>query len=316
MSTRLDDLRMVDPILTTIAQGYSNSSFISETLFPVVKVKKMKGKFPIFGDEAFFAKPTARGLGANSNRIPSAEFTLSEFETKERDVEMAIDYLEEEEAARATRLETRITKSLTDILKLGKEREAADLAQKPSNYSAGLKQDIALADAFNNYAGDSDPIEIIKDAMEAVRAKIAVFPNTMILGEKAYRALSSHPKILERVRYSGKFQAGVDVLSAITDIPTIKVGRAVYKDDSGDFKDVWEDNLVLAYVDRGENGRFSEFNPSFGYTFQKENMPETDTYYENGGKIKVIRATDNYAVQVTANQAAFLIYNTIHSIGE
>ena len=41
-------------------------------------------------------------------------------------------------------------------------------------------------------------------------------------------------------------------------------------------------------------------------------MPQIDTYFENGGKIKVIRNTDNYALKITANDAAFLIKNTNH----
>jgi hypothetical protein len=42
-------------------------------------------------------------------------------------------------------------------------------------------------------------------------------------------------------------------------------------------------------------------------------MPEVDTYNENGGKIKVLRYTDNYSVNVTAQDAAYLISNINHN---
>jgi hypothetical protein len=87
---------------------------------------------------------------------------------------------------------------------------------------------------------------------------------------------------------------------------------AVHSSDGDSFSDVWADNVILAYVDRSERSNRSEFNPSYGYTFQREGKPEVDSYYENGGKIKIIRNTDNYCIKVTAPDSAFLIYNTNH----
>jgi hypothetical protein len=58
--------------------------------------------------------------------------------------------------------------------------------------------------------------------------------------------------------------------------------------DGATFSDIWSNNVILAYVDRSEGARKSEFNPSFGYTFRREAMPEIDFYYENGGKLKLL----------------------------
>nr|MDA3844620.1 hypothetical protein [Candidatus Kapabacteria bacterium] len=68
----------------------------------------------------------------------------------------------------------------------------------------------------------------------------------------------------------------------------------------------------LAYVDKNEKADRSEFNPSFAYTFRRKGKPEVDTYYENGGKIKVIRNTDNYCLKITSSDAAYLISGTNH----
>jgi len=87
---------------------------------------------------------------------------------------------------------------------------------------------------------------------------------------------------------------------------------AVMTDDGTTFGDIWQDNIILAYVDRSEEHSRSEYNPSFGYILQRKGKPEVDSYYENGGKVKIIRNTDNYCVKVTAEDAAFLISNTNH----
>ena len=314
MSTsHLDDLRMVDPVLTTIAQGYSNGSMVADYLFPRVSVSKLKGKIPVFDKDAFIIRDTFRAIRAQSNRIPPSDISFVNFETKERDVEISMDYIEEEESPDIQRYEQRLTKELMDILLLGKEKEIADYVQDEDNFDSGLKEAIESGNAFDNYSSTTSPITIIRDAMASVRSRIARYPNTMIIGDTAYRALIDHPKIIERIQYAGISKVSKNTLSEILEIPVIQVGMAVYSTDGINFQDVWNDNIILAYIDQSDRSARTEFNPSYGYTFQREGKPEVDYYFENGGKIKVIRNTDNYCFQVCGSDAAFLISNTNHS---
>jgi len=310
--SRIDDLRMVDPVLTTVAQGYSNASMIAHRLFPIVQVSKLKGKIPVFGKEAFAVREMNRAIRAESNRIPPSDLQLVEFETQEKDIETAIDYIEEEETPDFIRLEHRIAKQLVDIMQLGREQETANLVQNPANFDPALQLAIDAASAFNDYTLTIDPVQIIKDAMGDVRGKIARYPNTMIIGDSAYRALANHPKVIERVKYAGVSNVSTAALSEIFELPMIFVGMAVTTSDGTTFTDVWNDNIILAYVDESERNARSEYNPSFGYTIQRKGKPEIDSYYENGGKIKIIRNTDNYCLKITAPEAAFLISNTNH----
>ena len=311
-TSRLDDIRMVDPVLTTIAQGYSNNAMVAQYLFPTVTVSKLKGKIPQFGKESFVVRETERAIRAQSNRIPPSDLSLIPFETHERDVEIAMDYIEEEESPDFYRYEQRITKELVDILMLGKEKEAADLVQNASNYDTNLKKIFTSENAFDDFTNDCDPIEEIKKSMTAVRSRIAKYPNTMIIGDATYQVLLRHPKVTNKIGLANPLVVDASVLSMLTEIPNIYVGMSVYSDDNTVLTDVWGDNIILAYVDANSKENRSEFNPSFGYTFQREGKPEVDTYYENGGKIKVVRNTDNYCLKVTASDAAFLMADTNH----
>lgn len=312
LQSRIDELRMIDPVLTTVAQGYSNSNMVAEALFPTIQVSKLKGKIPVFGKEAFLIRDTYRAIKAQSNRIPPSDIEFITFETKERDIEVSIDYIEEEESPDFSRYEQRITKELVDILQLGREKEAADLVQNTENFNQNLIYEVTENQAFDDYTKNSDPILIIRNSAAKMRSLIARYPNTMVIGDKCYQALINHPKLLDRVKYSGISKVSKNILSELTDIPYVFVGSAVFSDDGINFSDVWLDNIILAYVDRSEKALRSEYNPSFGYTLQREGKPEIDTYYENGGKIKIIRNTDNYSIQITAKDAGFLIYNTNH----
>jgi len=313
MPKRLDDLRIVDPVLSSIAQGYHNENLIGTNLFPFVPVQNSKGKVPAFGKEAFIVRNTIRAIRSQSNRIPPSDINYIEFETDEHDVEMALDYLEQEEAYNWQKLESRITKELMDILLLGLEKEIADLVQNPNNFSSNLKKEITTANAWDDYTlNNVDPINDILNAKEAIRQIIGIYPNSIIFGQSAYKALINHPKVLQKIEYSGLSKITTEIISQLTEIENIHIGKTVYSNDGITFQDTWQDNVILAYVDKSDNSKRSEYNPSYGYTFRKKNNPFIDTYTENGGKIKVFRATDNYDVKITGSDAAYLIHNTNH----
>lgn len=304
------EIRMIDPVLTSIAQSYQNASFVGNHLFPIVNLNHSKGKIPIFGKTAFQPREMNRALRAGSNRIPMDEISYLEFEMRERDVEISIDYLEEE-SPDFMQYEQQMTRQLIDLLLLNREKEIADFVQNPSNFSSDHTKIVATSEAFDDYSTGTDPLKIIHEGIAKIRQKVARYPNVMVLGESTYRALINHPSIIERIKYSGASSATTKILSELLEIPNIYVGRAVY-DNGLNFADIWMDNVVLAYVDEENQTRRTPYGFSFGYLLQKSGYPEIDTYYENGGKIKIIRATDNFEFKVTTAQAGFLISNTNH----
>jgi hypothetical protein len=308
---RLDDLRIVDPVLSTIAQTWSNDLFLSETLFPSINVRSAKGKIPIFGKDAFILRETERAIRSNSNRIPAGDYELTSYETQERDIEMAIDYMEAGEAMNYEKYEQRITKELRDVLALGREQEIAEYLQDPNQYQTWQKKVLSAADAINSASSSVDPLETILNAKEKIRENIGRYPNHIVTNTATLRALQKNSAITE---ITNKFTGLVNIVELLKDligIENISVCKSVLSEDSKTFKDVWGNNILLAYVDSSAPQYRSEYNPSLGYIFRMEGMPEVDVYYENGGKVKVVRCTDNYCWKVTAPAAAFLIANTI-----
>ena len=307
-----ENYRVVDPVLTNLAQGYTNSTMVSDSLFPIVQLNTHKGKIPKFNKTSFITRNTYRASGALSNRIDDVNFELLDFELRENDVEIPIDYLEEELSASFLKLEQKVMMDLMDILSLNKETEIAVYAQDSNNYAVS-----STTDCSSNLwdSGASTPIQVIKDAADNIRTKIGRMPNTAIIGASVYRALIEHPAIIDRVKFAGVRSVNIKVLSELLNIEHISIGYAQQTLDNIAFTDVWKDNMILAYVDKNEKKKRSEFNPSFGYTLQQKGCPEVDAYYENGGKIKIIRCTDKYAVKVTCPEAAHLIHNCLTSLG-
>ena len=301
---RQQNLRVVDPVLTNIAHGYTNADFVGGALFPMVPVPKEGGKIPKFGKEQFKVNATERALRAQSNRILPEDRTADDYNLTEHDLEYPIDYREEDEDIFP--LQEHGTMVVQEGIGLRHEKMCADLVQNTANFPAGNKIALSGTDQFTDAA--SDPLGVVEDGKDAIRQKIVKMPNTMIIGPSTYKALRFHPKLLEAIKYTSLGKVTLEILRELFEIETILVGRAVYADADGVVQDIWLDNMILAYVPAA-NMR-SRYEPSYGYTLQRGGFPEVDTYDENGGKVQLVRSTDRFQVKILGADAGYLIENT------
>ncbi len=313
IESRLDSLRMVDPVLTNLALGYQPSNYIGHRLFPTVKVKSQKGRVPFFGKDSFVIRDSERAIRSNSNRIPTMDFETIEFSLQERDLEVAMDYLEEEETYDLLKYEQKLTIDLLNILTLEREKAIADYVQNPDNFSSDMKIVMEPGITFTNGYGDFSINNIIETATDKIRANISRKPNIVIMGPTTFNQICANSNITSIIQNSGTIKLNLKLLQDLFEIENIFIGLGVSSTDGRNFDDIWGNSLIFAYVDQSDDNSRSQYNPSYGYIFEKEGMPEIDTYYENGGKIKVIRATDNWTLKVVCPEAAFLITTTPQS---
>lgn len=302
----LNKKRVVDPVLTNLARGYSNAQYIASTLFPIVEVNKEGGKIPEFTKESFKIYNTERAIRARSNRINPEDRTEIDFVLTEHDLEYPIDYREAQDDIFPTLAHG--TFVVTEGIMLRMEKLAADLAQNDTNYPTGNKITLAAGDKFTNLS--SDPFSIFKNASESIRMKIAKRPNTCLLGASSYAALRQHPAIIERIKYTQKGIITPELLRSLLDFDTLVIGDAVYANDSGVLSDVWSDNVIVAYVPpRQSDVPRSIYEPSFAYTLRKKNNPVVDKYTEQG-KVQIIRSTDLFLNKIVGADAGYLIKDT------
>lgn len=302
---RLSNLRVVDPVLTNLAIGYSNAELVGDQLFPFVGVDKEGGKIPRFTKEIFKLYNTERALRAKSNRINPESGDTVDVALDEHDLEYPIDYREDAESAFP--LQAHGTNVVTEGIRLRHEKMVADLSQNPANYPATNKIVLAGTDQFSDGA-NSDPEGVVDDAKAAVRAQIAKEPNTMVIGYESWRVLKRHPKLKAILSDTRPRLVQIADLRDIFEIENIVVGRAVYASDLGAIGDMWGDNMVLAYVPRRDAAARSAYEPSYGYTLQKGG-PVVDTRTEDG-KLELIRNTHIMRPHLLGAVAGYLIADT------
>lgn len=304
--SRLSNVRIVDPVLTNLALGYTNNEFVGQYLMPFVWVDKTRNKLPVFGKEAFRIYNTERALRAMSNRINPDGIGSIDLVTDEHDLEYPIDYLESSEAA--YNLEAQAALTTQQGIELRREKMIADMAQNTANYAASNRVTLSGTSQFTNAA--SDPLGVVETGKDAIRQKTGKRPNTMVIGASCLPSLRFHPQLTDKIKYTEKGIVRLASLRDLFEIDNIYVGEAIYANDADVFTDVWADNIVMAYVPKAPSQQGVERNvyePSYGYTPRRRGMPQVDVRQENGGKIEVVRNTDNFRPYIVGAEAGYLI---------
>ncbi|MGX2948586.1 major capsid protein [Frederiksenia canicola] len=303
----LAKLRVQDPVLTNLAQGYHNNELIGEVLMPTVEIDKEAGKIPTFGRLAFRLPSTVRSLRGTSNRLDPEDIGAIDVALEEHDVEYAIDYREENEAIFSLRQFALNTTQ--DVIALGREKEVATLALDESKYDSDNKITLSGTSKFTDQTADI--FGVFDAGIRAVKRAIGRKPNVCVIAGDVWAVLKEHPKVIEKIKH---VQVGIitpEIFAKLIGIDTVKIGEAVYEQGS-QLKDIWSNAVVLAYVaPRSTQGKGTVYEPSYGYTVRRAKGLFVDTYKESGGKIEVVRTTDIHKPHLVGSAAGYLIKGCI-----
>lgn len=303
--------RVVDPVLTGIAQGYRHAQRVGHVLFPAVEVPNRGGKVIQFGRESFLNYNARRAPGAHAVKVQfgydGVPFSLSQYTL---DVPIPREFMDEASEVPGVDLGRRATNVAMDSLTLNLEIEQAKLATDPANYTAGNKRDLGAADQHKWSDPASDPLADVDAAKEKVRMGCGIEPNRMVIHNAGFKALKSHPKIVERFKYTSSDSITTKMLAGILDLDELAVGRATYVeklDDEAQFMDAWNNSAVLAYVPPQDA---AIENPSFGYTYTLTGHPFVEPpRFEGANRSWVYGVTYERMPVLTGPASGFLFQN-------
>ena len=303
--------RVIDPVLSAVAQGYKNADLVGSALFPYVPVDQRGGKIVSFGKEDFYLYAGARAPGATTKRVvfgySAGSYALTQFS-----LEGVVPWeLQQESQAvpgidQASVAVTRVQR----IVALNLEKAQADLATTAGNYAASNKNTALTGTSLWSDASASDPIGDIETGREAIRAQTGRYPNTLILSAKSMRALRVHSKIIDRIKYTGRDIPTVELLASLFGVDNVLIGGAVWADASGTLSDVWGKTAVLAVTEIGSVADLGV--PSYGYTYRLRGAPIVETPYEDrSAKSWVYPVTDEVQPVIAGASAGYLISPTV-----
>ncbi|GIX33426.1 MAG: hypothetical protein KatS3mg125_1382 [Lysobacterales bacterium] len=299
--------RVVDPVLTQVARGFSSPAFAGMALFPAVPVGARGGRVIEFGKEHFRLYNTARAPGAQVVRITAGHGSKT-FALEQHAVEEPVPYelLEDAQAVPKIDLGAAAVQRGLAIIGLRLEKIQADLARNAANYPASNKLTLSGPSQWSDPG--SDPVRAIEEAKEVVRGKIGVRPNTLLVSASVFAALKTHPVITDRIKYTSREVATPELLASLFGLERVVVGDAVY-DDGSAMVDVWGKDAILAFTALGS---IDAAQPTFGYTYRLEGMPIVEEPYQDRQiRSWVYPVIDEVAPVIAGAEAGFLFQNAV-----
>lgn len=298
-------VRVIDPILSTHAQGYRHPEHVGMALFPRVPVAVSGGQILTFGKESFRQYNIRRTPGSATKRVQFG-YAGKPFALVQDALEGVVprEHLRDASQTPGINLGQRATNNAMRIASLALEVEQAALARDANNYDNDHKVDLSASrwtDDANNPAKD------IRVGQEAIRQTTGMEANTLTLSAKAFSAIRENAKVLERFKYTSRDSITVEMIAALLDLDQVVVGRAVTAGTGDAFSDVWGPDAVLAYVPQQAS---SMEEPSYGYTYTMDGHPLVEQpYYDNNAKSWLYPATYERAPVISGMEAGYLFQN-------
>ncbi len=257
----------VDQLLSQIALNYRPEGMIADQIFPIVPVMKESDSYPVFNrGEAFAIEKTSRSRGTEANRVTrsvsSAQYVVKNYALAQ---DTPIEDRANMDAAWQFELEAGAVRYLQDKLMLDWDRRAMSLAV--SNVATTFLTGSSWVAAAN--AGD--PVSIIWQMMEQVKATTAKKPNSLIFGWQAYNYLRRNVNIRNFVNGLNNGQGAVTRagIQNAFEVERLLVAEAFYnprnENQTAAFSTTFPRDAVMAYY---APLNASREQPSFGYSFR------------------------------------------------
>lgn len=303
--------RVIDPVLSSVAQGYVHPQRIGHVLFPSIPVPASGGNVIEFGRESFVNYNSRRAPGAHVGRIQfgyeGKPYALQNFAL---DAPVPREFVRDAKAVPAIDLGKRAVNTVMNALTLTLEIEQATMATDIDNFSVDNRMALAGPSCWDDEA--SDPLGDVEAAKDQVRTTCGIEPNRMAICSNGFKALKHHPKITERFKYTTAESITAQMLAGLLDLDQLAVGKATYvegDDPAESFKEAWGNFATLAYVPTQDQAMEQ---PSFGYTYTMLGHPFVEQPRWDGDcRSWVYGVTYERAPQLTGIASGFLFQNVV-----
>lgn len=297
----------VDPLLTNVMVGYTNTELVADTIAPRIAVREESGLYFV-ADKSNLIVPgsTKRALTGSANRIKGT-LSTDTYQLEEHSLEEWIDDRIMKTYQNPFDPRANATKRLAGQLAIEKENElitALGAATASGN----------VVDATGNWVTASTDLRAqVKTGNNRIHKATGVRGNTLILDRLSYDALLSNTDFKGSIAYtSDKTEANLrNLIAQYFDVANVVIAGGIKQTaatgGTGSF--MWSTKGVayLAYI--APSPAIEE--PTALYQFYKPDMIGVDVRREEGAKSDVVRATDFYQMNVIDSDCLYKFLDTI-----
>jgi len=300
----------VDPILTTLAQGFMlPATNIANFIAPVVDTPTRAGRILRFGKEQFAINDFRRAYGTNipyvQSRYDSEPYALEQevvaWELPEEVIENAgegpaqVDLRAIETRNAMSRLMNAYEYTVSQAVTVtGTYNPYEPNTGAGTQDGLGFTSWTTFSTAYTTAAGPSawssltsNPIEDVLTLKRSVANQIGIRPNSMVVGTAVFDQLLTNQAILERIKYTTADSIDTDMLARYFGLERgLRVAEGRYLATDGSLQPVFPENgILLFYSPNGPSdsvmpaGGANAATPAFAYTYQLTGTPAVRPEY-------------------------------------
>ena len=305
----MPDISMVhvDQALTQVSIAYRNAQLVADQIFPTVPVTKQSNKYFLYSKDNFRVFDDARRPGARANEIDWTLSTDTYFAEGHALAQALPDELRAN-ADQAIDVDVDTTETLTDLLYL--QREVAVAAKATDSTVVTQSTTLSGTNQWSDYT-NSDPIKAIEDQKPTIQKQIGQVPNSMLVSYPVFLALRSHPKVLDRFKYTQVAVLQAEHLRAVFNVDNFFIGAAVKntaKEGAADSLDyVWGKNALLFFKPPSPGRRVVSLGYEFTWLFGANTSGFLVKRYRDESRTSdIVEVQRYYDAKVVAPSAAYL----------
>ena len=307
--------RVINPVLTSIAQGFKQNSPVGQILFPQVDVAQRAGNIITFGREDFMQYTgLVRAPGGATKRVQFG-YAGSAYALVDYSLEGSLPIETQQEAQASANgfsidmAEVTLRKTM-GIMDLRLEIAQAALSTTLGNYPANNRVTLSGTAQWSDYSGVSSPAAVIETGKEQIRASTGKRPNVLVLGPVTFARLRQHPQVRDYIKYANREVATPAILAEFFGVSQVVVGDGIQATDAGVFSDVWGRHAILAYTETDTLANMGA--PTFGYTYNLSGYPLVEEpYYDRNSKTWYFPVTRSEAPVIAGSSAGYFIQNAV-----
>lgn len=317
-----------DPILTNFSVGYKNPILVGRRLMPEVGVDTQSGRYRVFDRSRRVIFPSRREPGTVANEVRGGRWSEDTFKTVEHSLQAAVADEENQQLQSQGGLANATfggalqidphedaTNLVTDALLLEHELAVATLLRNTATYPVGNTVTLAAADQWDNYAGaTSNPIDIVRAAINKITALIGTPPNKLAMGALGATWLENHPDTV--ARFSNFNLTDPEAFQQLTGFQgeVILIGDDKYntndlEESTEVLAEIWGKDVIILYNQDDVGLLDLSFGKTFAQRYPDGTLRPTDRWREEGRKSDLVRTSFKWDLKVTASSAGYLIKN-------
>lgn len=302
----------VDKILSQFSQMYRNDNYIAEKILPVLQVKEKTGKYAKYGKENLRAY-IGQIFRAPGTRAHTVDYSVSQgtYICQERAVEKPVADEMYKNTDDPYDPERDAVEVCMDNILTNKELALATFMSSTVNMS--LNTTLSGTDQWTDRT-NSDPIDDIDTAVEAVRQATGKRPNLIVFSQNVWVKFKSHPDIREQLKYTMNGNpSDTQVMSWVKDFwrfEEVLIGDAVHnaaeEGQTDNLDDIWANNVWVIF----RTAKPTLMRATFGLTLS--DVPrQVDKYREESHLRNVVRVRDSFDQNVFDANLGYLIKSAV-----